>query len=208
MAWAAPLPVLAQPACVRPDLNNFLEQSRAAIGFNGSYYPAPSAKFLPLQGGGNGLQWMGASWEAPPDGALFVIDCAGHRVAALRLGQIETLRAGPDISGFGKTVEVIYTAGTGTGVDWRKVSLVAFSTGAIAVLWTHDAYEFVDLPTLQSYTNRYVWRYADDGTVIHVTGKHVINADSDEDQDTAHPFPREAFCWQEKRLSYASCKAE
>jgi hypothetical protein len=118
----APLASAAEMSCLRPDIASFLEQSHDAIQFGGSYFPSPKAKFLPFDADGRRLQWMGASWEGPPDGALFVLDCAGAPITVLHLGHVQQRGAGPTLSGIGQTFEVIYISGTGTGVQEERMA--------------------------------------------------------------------------------------
>ncbi len=204
---------LAQPNCVQPDLNNFLEQSRAAISFDGTYYPSPSASFLTFKLDGHGFQWMAASWFGPDDGALLVLDCKGHRVAALRLGSFDELKPGPVIPGFGKTIEVVYIVMEGTGWLTTDVNLIAFSGKSIVVLWDHEASEMFSDPTAEravDYTDQYSWRYSESGTNIHVTGKRRVGEVKDPDHGwaphTTHDLPSETYCWQGAQFHYASCK--
>ncbi len=203
-------PALAQP-CVHPNLDNVFEQSRAAIGVDSDFYPDASMIFLTVQLGGQYFQWMGASWSAPPEGTLFVLDCKGRGLAALNLGAFEQIRAGPEISGFGKTIEVVYIPGEGTGDQEDDVSLIAFSAKSIMVLWDHEASEVVDEPS-DNYTDQYTWRYSQSATVIHVTGKRMVGELADTDHGwaphTLHDLPSETFCWKNAQRQYTSCKGE
>jgi hypothetical protein len=207
--------VLPQPKCVQPDLNNFLEQSRTAIGFIGTYYPSPSAIFLTFQLDGHTFQWMAASWFGPDDGALLVLDCKGHRVAALHLGRFDELKPGPAIPGFGKTIEVVYIVMEGTGWLTKDVSLIAFSGKSIVLLWDHEASYLFSDPTAErpvDYIDQYSWRYSESGTIIHVSGKRRVGEVKDPDHGwpphTTHDLPGETFCWQASQRHYISCKGD
>ena len=50
--------------CKQPELEPFLEASRAVLKFNGSYFPSPVSYKLEFKVGGQGLQWFGVRWEA------------------------------------------------------------------------------------------------------------------------------------------------
>jgi hypothetical protein len=220
VAWRLIVPLLcliASPAsaveasCVHPDADKLLEQSRAAIHFDGNYFPDPNAKFLPFDADGQRLQWMGTSWDGPPDGALFVLDCAGSRLAALRLGYVQELRAGPTISGIGQMFEVIYTLGSGTGEREESVSLVAFDKSSISVLWSHEASESASAPSLGiEYSDRFSWRFDDKGTRVEITGERKVGKFNDAEHgwapNTIHTLPSEAFCWNTAENVYAVCK--
>jgi hypothetical protein len=198
-----------EPGCVRPDAATFLEQARAAIHFDGAYFPAPQAVFLPVTGRGQNLQWMGTSWESPIDGALFVVDCTGKQVAALLLGAVSRLRNGPVLP-FGGTAEIVYAPGPITGEQILEVALVRLNGGSIEVLWKHQASDSVSFPSLGAeYDDTYEWKFAPGGTAIHVSGKRKIGSVADTSHGwapgTTHDLPDEMFCWRPSERAYRRC---
>jgi hypothetical protein len=197
---------LAQPACVHPKLDNFLEQSRQAIQFTGTYFPEPSARFLPFVFDGNRLQWMAVSWEGPPDGALFVLDCSGAELGALRIGKVVGLRPGPGITGFGQAFEAIDIPGIATGSGASEIKLVAFREGSISVLWTQDLRQWLSLGPRGAgeQVRAYTWKYSADGLVIQVTGKRFDPTDGHRPQ-TVKMLPKETFCWKMQQNIYVPC---
>ncbi len=200
----------AVPSCVRPDAGTFLEQTRAAIHFEGSYFPVPKAVFLPLSTGGQNQQWMGTSWEGPIDGALFVVDCTGKEVAALRLGAVSRLRNGPVLP-IGGTAEIVYTPGQATGQQTVEVGLVRLNATSIEVLWTHEASQSVSFPSFGAeYDDTYMWEFSPGGTAIHVSGKRKVGSVADASHGwasgTTHDLPEEMFCWSPTERAYRLCR--
>ena len=200
----------AEPSCVRPDAGSFLEQNRAVAHLEGSYFPVPRAVFLPLSTGGQNLQWMGTSWEGPVDGALFVIDCAGREVAALRLGAVSRLRNGPVLS-IGATAEIVYVPGQITGEQIAEVGLVRLNGTSIEVLWKHQASDSVSFPSLGAeYDDTYGWEFSPGGTAIHVSGKRKVGSMADTSHGwapgTTHDLPEEMFCWSPTERAYRLCR--
>jgi hypothetical protein len=199
---------VADPSCSHPELNAFLEKSPEATG--PTYFPAPTAKFLPFMLGDRQLQWMGASWEGPRDGALFVLDCTGTRIAGMRMGHLEKLRPGPIISGLGQALEVVYISGQGTGVREESVNIVSFSGDSIIILWRHEASDLVAQPDLGAdYTDTWSWHYSDDGAVIRVSGRRSVGESPDTEhgwaQQTSHMLSNETFCWKPQEKAYSTC---
>jgi hypothetical protein len=199
-----------EPSCVRPDADTFLEQTRAAIHFEGSYFPVPRAVFLPLSAGGQNLQWMGTSWEGPIDGALFVVTCAGKQVAALRLGAVSRLRNGPVLP-MGATAEIVYVPGQITGEQIAEVGLVRLNGTSIEVLWKHQTSDSVSFPSLGAeYDDTYMWEFSPGGTAIHVSGKRKVGSIADASHGwalgTTHDLPEEMFCWRPTERAYRLCR--
>lgn len=199
-----------EPSCFHPDLDRFLEQSRAAIHFDGRYFPSASAKFLPFDADGRHLQWLGVSWEGPPDGALFVLDCEGRTVAAVRLGYVQALRKSSVVPGVGQAFEVIYTSAVGAGEHEETVDLVSFEKDAIAVVWSHEASESVSAPSLKvEYSDRFSWQFDENGGAINVAGERKVGGYADGEHgwaaNSSHELPNESFCLSPADKIYKAC---
>lgn len=144
--------------CKQPELESFLEDSRTVIKFTGPYFPSPAPHELEFKVGTQPHQWFGIGWEAPPDGALFVLDCAGNRLATTRLGRVLNLRHGPRLPRIGSTVEVTYIAQTGTGYERKSADIFEFLNNTLKSLWTHTLYERVSiLPLEEQSLEEYQW---------------------------------------------------
>jgi hypothetical protein len=203
--------VQAKANCVRPDLERFLEASRAIIAFSGSHFPFPEADFLTIEEEGGVLQWVGVRWSGPEDGALFVLDCSGGRLGALRLGAVLALHPGPVLPEVGKTIAVRYTASIGTGSRLENVELVGFVDAGILRLWKHTAYEhaFV-LPSEDGVEEKYEWTFGSRGTALRVVGKRVIypkpkDPGSEWGPGTSHDLGTTTYCWSASGREYRRC---
>jgi hypothetical protein len=212
MIWVlTTMPALAEnSACVRPGVEQFLERSRRAIGFKGEYFPGPvEAVFLPPQSTEQRIQWMGTSWWAPREGALFVLNCAGVRLASLRLGAVVRMARGPTLPKVGPTVEVVYISGYGSGELVTEVKLFAFQNKKIVELWTHQDGEQAGGAPVAEYADTYTWKFSAAGTVIWVHGKREMGSIPDDehgwDAYTTHEFPSEAWCWRPTYKRYLAC---
>ncbi len=203
------MPALAaETKCARPEIELFLENARTAINFTGSYFPSPEVKYLSFEVEGRTLQWLGASWWGPREGALFVLDCQGKRVAALPLGFVMKLRNGPVVPGFGRTFEVDYISGVGTGVKVQTIYLVAFKDGAISIVWSHQGSDS-EGNYGYAYEETVSPRFSRDGMRIDVLKKREVGPFKDPDYgwppNTTHVFPVERFCWIASSKSFAAC---
>lgn len=197
--------------CELPELEPFLEASRAVLKFTGPYFPSPVPHDLQFKVGTHALQWFGVGWEAPPDGALFVLDCAGNRLAATRLGQVLALRHGPVLPSIGSTVEVSYVAQTGTGYKRESAAIFAFVDNTLRSLWTHTLREYVAVLPLEEQTfEEYQWTLRREGQQIRVDGSRTVypkreRLDDPSGPPTAYKVSPETFCWDAGRIAYVLC---
>ena len=196
-------------ACIKPELEKFMEEAKQAIEENGdSYYPGLGATFLAAKDGPQDIQWMGADWGGPIAGALFVLDCQGNRLAGMKLGGEIKLRTGPDTP-IGKTVEVIFTPGTASGVQWADVAIARFTGTSIDILWTHTATESVAAMD-DDYEDAYQWVFSPDAKKITVTGARKVGDSEDKkhgwEAHTTHALPTETFCWNDNEMKFLACK--
>ena len=201
--------------CKQPELTSFLENSRGALKFPVSeqpYFRSPVAHKLEFKIGARTFQWFGVGWEAPPDGALFVLDCAGQRFVGARLGQVRTLHKGPVLSPVGQTVEVQYVAQTGSGYKRESVDIFAFQNNTLKSLWTHTVREHsFPLPLEEGTIEEYQWMVSADGQRIRVNGSRTVYPPKSERLDeaskppTTHKVSPGTFCWDRIRIAYIAC---
>jgi hypothetical protein len=128
---------------------------------------------------GSRLLWVAVSWEGPPEGRLFVVNCEGHKVADDEsIGYVEGIEAGPRIGGE-QTVEVTYTSAAGTNIKARAVALVQFRRGRIRFLWRHATLDAGFHPlTPVDEEDRTSWRFGNgvqkiDAITTHEEGGRV-----------------------------------
>jgi hypothetical protein len=200
----------AAASCVRPEIGELLEESRSIIQFEGTYFPAPEARFLLSTFDGRDVQWIGASWEGPVGGAIFLLDCAGKRIAATNLGAVKKLRFGPVLQAR-RTVEITYVPGTATGEIYSNVALALFDGTSIKMLWDHLVSDSVEMQGVGSeYDDMFQWRYSADGQTIEVTGRRKVGAVRDSKfgwpAGTTHALPKESYCWNRTESKFSRCR--
>jgi hypothetical protein len=139
-------------------------------------------------------------------GALFVLNCAGERLATLNLGQVLRLGRGPTLPDVGPTLVVVYVYVSGMGQNGSWVQLVTFQSGSIVTLWDHEHQTAVDAPGLAEYGDFYTWEFSDDGSTIWVRGRREVGDIPDDeygwDANTTHEFPSQAWSWQQNSGRY------
>ena len=202
----------AQDSCVPPELDSFLESSREALHFSGSFFPSPEAKTLCLSKDGQRLKWLGVRWYGPEQGALFVLDNNDRRIATLPLGAVRNLRAGPRFLGSeAETVWVDYLASQGTGYLLVKTALITFSGDKIVTVWSHVIFErnFV-LPSEEGTEEEYTVTGSEGGSIT-VSGIRKIFPPPSKMDTKANPqnikkLEEEKFCWIEIIGGYTRCK--
>ncbi len=206
----------AQTSCVRPaDINIFLKEQSRTIELGNrylspDYFPAASAVFMAQSSSSRILQWLGAAWEGPDDGALFVLDCGGMVLAATRLEPVTRLTLGPTLP-VGRTVLVESNRRVGTGVLTGHVFLVALRGSSIRVLWSFQVFESASAPSLQvEYTDSFRWNFSSNHLAIHVAGERTVGSYDDEEHgwkgQTTHDLPEETFCWSKGSEAYENCR--
>jgi hypothetical protein len=201
-----------EPSCVRPEPVELLEAS-AKAGLNldvpGENDPSLKVGFRPLVQAGKRLQWLATGWFAPPDGVLFVLDCAGAIVAAKRTGSIRSLKKGPKLS-IGETVEIVFVSGYATGEHSTSVGLARFDGKDIELVWQHVATYDITIEMVNSdYGDRFRWRISADGKKIQVTGRRMVRELKDPDHGwpphSVHALPAESFRWKDREKRYLAC---
>ncbi len=202
---------LAIPQCISPEINGLLETSRAALEFEGSYFPSPETRRHVFVDGQNIRQWLGVKWEGPIDGGLFLLDCERHTLAVVHLGAVDEIRQGPTLPGDGSSVEVRYQPGSGTGYRLQFVELVGNRENVILRLWKHTAYErsFI-LPNEDGTEDRYFWEVDQGGSVIRVSGRRSTfpkpaAGTYEWGPPSTQDLPRETFCWFGSESVYKQC---
>jgi hypothetical protein len=201
----------AGAGCKQPELESFLEDSRAVLNYHGAYFPAPQGHWLPFRIVGGTLAWLGVGWEGPKGGALFVLDCEGQRLAATPLGYVSELRVGPTLPIVGATVQVTYSPGAATNYKIERIAIFALQTNTLKILWSHTVYEGpVVLPNDDGMEEEYNWRISDDGKEIRVDGfQSIYRVSKKPDENWGPPktrkLPAETYCWNAATITYVRC---
>jgi hypothetical protein len=213
LSLSASEPTKAQSDCTPPELESFLEASRDVLHNRGAYFPSPEAETLCFTEDGRRLKWIGIRWYGPEDGALFALGDNDARIAALPLGAVRKLRAGPWLFGGTKTVWVDYVAGRGTGVLSLKTALVTLSDDKIVVLWSHSILErnFV-IPLAKGTEEEYTVIDNENGTIT-VSGTlktFALRSDTGNDEGLLNikQLEEEKFCWLELLGRFTQCRTK
>jgi hypothetical protein len=192
---------------------------------HGCIYPRPSAvlgedigtfddvDFRGFRAGDVNLRWLFISWEAPPDGMVYILKCGGRVIAKLGLGNVRQVTQGPWI-GRDETLQVIYVPASGTGINLESVALLRFDGKSIVKLWDHDsddvsAFSSAELggapndERLEVKTEHYDWRYSKSGREIIVSGGRAVELGG----HTKHTkLPREKFCYRAAKHQFLRCR--
>lgn len=198
--------------CVQPNADGLLGQAgaRAELKVDGPHLPGAKARYMPFTRAGKTLQWMGTSWDAPPDGVLFVLDCTGNIIAAKQIGAVSRLSMGPKLA-LGETAEVIYQPGDATGEHMTLVGIVRFNGTRIELLWEHLATHVVALAILDAdFEESFHWQVSPDGTRIRVTGRRQVGEIKDPEYGwpphSEHALPSKSFCLSASKRRYLRCR--
>jgi hypothetical protein len=177
------------------------------------------ASLRAVGGGKTRLRWLAVSWEGPPDGRVFVLDCDARTLAAKPLGYVQRIGKGPTVEGL-PTLEAVYVSPGGDAAK-TQVSLLQLKDGAVRVLWTHAATEAWGAPLAlvphqgpagerwRSSKTVFTWRYLRHGAAISVAG--LRNDETREGRrsagatDQARTTSAEAFCYRAENGAFERC---
>ena len=153
-----------------PDIEPFLESSRDILIFKGAISQV-KAIWLETNANGGIIQWLGAIWYGPEDGALFVLDCLGNVIAGRGIGAVSSLSLFSQNLNLKNAVKVEYTSNTGTGYKLRKVAIFNFDDNKLKKIWEHDLYESIFVfPSEDGTEIEYILEVSLDGNKIKVLG--------------------------------------
>lgn len=197
--------------CAQPERDTVTAELQRVMQKHDQYFPEVFMSYLPARLDERQVQWMAASWDAPRNGVLFLLDCDGKTIANLTVGAMSALKAGPVVAGGTfPTVEFKLGPGTALGSALTQVAVATITDGVIRILWKHVASEAASAPSLAiEYLDEFAWEYSGDGASIAVNGSRKVGrfGDSDHgwDAGTTQAFPSEKFCWDASVLRYERC---
>ncbi|MGE5516693.1 MAG: hypothetical protein ACM31D_12820 [Bacteroidota bacterium] len=195
-------------SCARQDIKDLLEASRGELQFNGAYFPSPKAVFFSSIKDGREIQWIGAKWDGPVDGALFAQDCAGNNISVLRLGGVIILKSGPVLP-TGKTVEVAYISGVGSGIYETTSAIASIEGSSIKILWQHASIHREAFGKGYDYVDTFQWKYSRDGKKINVKGRRRVGPTMEYEHGwpagTTHALPSQNYCWNAQENLFQEC---
>ncbi len=204
--------------CTMPSPTTLLAQARKQPQLREQLQYLPSAfpsqaHTVSTRDGGRTDQWLGLQWDGPPQGALLLLDCAGHILDASDVGAVETIEEGPTLSAAGQAVLMTAITNTGTGYKLEKVDLFGGEGGRIHLLWSHTKHESIFvLPNENGEDDVYTWRFEQAGTVIRVLGRRTTFPPPVKDVNGNAPrplsvksLPTERYCWSPPQARYEAC---
>jgi hypothetical protein len=128
-----------------------------------------------FQTGNPRVNWIGLAWLSPEWGALFAADCEGRPLAAVSVGAIGKIKAGPELPVLGQTVMFIYVDKETSDCVHDSAEIVALQDGKIISLWRHTYKQGMNAadPTdshKSFITHNYAVTFGGDGQTIRVSG--------------------------------------
>lgn len=160
------------------------------------------------------INWIGLAWLSPEWGALFAANCEGQPLAAVSVGAIGKIMAGPVVPVLGQTVMFIYVARETRECVHDSADIVALKDGKIISLWSHAYKQGMNIgtkdhPRTAFVTHNYTVRFGDTGRSIHVSGlvqKYPYYKDGTQSStpSATRALPEEHYHWDAKRLQFVA----
>ena len=128
-----------------------------------------------LDGAAPRLRWVAVSWDGPPDGNLYVVNCGGTKIAQLNsLGYVKRLQRVPRIGRI-RAVAVTYVPAAGTNIETQSVAILQYRSGRIHILWSHPTLDAAYAPlTPTNEEFRTLWRFRNGYSRIEAITIHKV----------------------------------
>ena len=160
------------------------------------------------------INWIGLAWLSPEWGALFTADCQGRPLAAVSVGAVGKIIAGPELPALGQTVMFIYVDKETADCVHDSAAIVALKDGRIISLWSHAYRQGMNIgarghPPTAFLTHNYTLALADGGRSLHLSGmirQYPFRKDGSQSPtpDTSRVLPQENYRWDAKHLRYVA----
>ncbi|HVA55429.1 MAG TPA: hypothetical protein VNI53_06505 [Gammaproteobacteria bacterium] len=158
------------------------------------------------------INWIGLAWLSPEWGALFAADCEGRPLAAISVGAVGKIMAGPVLPELGQTVMFIYVDKETSDCVHDSADIVAVKGGKIFSLWGHTYKQGmnIDGPKVLPrvfITHNYSVTFSDDGQTIRLSGlvqEYAYRKDGSQSPipSITTPLPAETYHWDVKTLRF------
>jgi len=158
------------------------------------------------------INWIGLAWLSPESGALFAADCDGKPLAAISVGAIGKIMAGPVVPVLGQTVMFIYVDKETRDCVHDSADIAALEDGKIISLWSHTYKQGMNTgdpkhPARSFITHNFAVTLGDDGQTIRVTGliqEYTYRKDGSQSPipSTTIPLPAETYHWDANKLRF------
>jgi len=158
------------------------------------------------------INWIGLAWLYPEWGALFAADCEGRPLAALSVGAVGKIMAGPVLPVLGQTVMFIYVDKETSDCVHDSADIVALKDSKIHSLWSHAYKQGMNIgdPKVSPHgfiTHNYSVTFSDDGQTIRISGlvqEYAYRKDGSQSPipRATTPLPAETYHWDVKTLRF------
>ncbi|MGA9856087.1 MAG: hypothetical protein WBR29_12505 [Gammaproteobacteria bacterium] len=158
------------------------------------------------------INWIGLAWLSPESGALFAANCEGRPLAALSLGAVGKITAGPTLPILGQTALFIYVDKETSECVHDSADIVTLKDGKIMSLWSHTYKQGMNtgdpkVPPRAFITHNYSVTFSRDGQTIRASGLVQIYAyrkDGSQSPipNSTTPLPVETYHWDVKKMRF------
>lgn len=158
------------------------------------------------------LNWIGLAWLSPEWGALFAANCDAKPLAAVSVGAVGKIMAGPELPELGQTVMFVYVAKETSDCVHDATGIVALKHGKIITLWKHAYKQGMNVRSRKTrfkrfITHNYAVDFGDHGRSLRVSGKIREYAYRKDGSQSTTPYatrtlPMEIYHWNSKVLRF------
>jgi hypothetical protein len=158
------------------------------------------------------INWIGLAWLAPEWGALFAADCTGKPLAAVSVGAVGKIKAGPVIPSLGQTVMFIYVDKETADCVHDSADIVALKDGKVVSLWNHAYRQGMNVGASKTrrgafVTHNYAVTFSGDGRSVRVSGlvqKYAYRANGSQSPTPTSTvtLPSETYRWDAGGLRF------
>lgn len=158
------------------------------------------------------INWIGLAWLSPEWGALFAANCAGQPLAALSVGAVGKIMAGPVLPALGQTVMFVYVDKETGDCVHDSAEIAALKDGKLISLWKHAYKQGMNVgssrrPFNGFITHNYAVNFGADGQTIQVSGKVLAypyrkDGSQSPTATATKTLPAETYHWYPKTLRF------
>ncbi len=158
------------------------------------------------------INWIGLAWLYPEWGALFAADCEGRPLAAVSVGAVGKIMAGPVLPVLGQTVMFIYVDKETSDCVHDSADIVAVNDGKLLSLWSHAYKQGMNVGKSKVsarafITHNYAVTFSEDGQTIRLSGllqEYAYRKDGSQSPipNTTTPLTAETYHWDANTLRF------
>jgi hypothetical protein len=158
------------------------------------------------------INWIGLAWLSPESGALFAASCEGKPLAALSLGAVGKIMAGPTLPLLGQSVMLIYVDKETKDCVHDSADIVALNDGKLLSLWSHTYKQGMNIGDVKKSPSRFITHnysvtFSDDGRTLRVTGlvqefPYLKDGTQSSFPSASTSVPVETYHWDAKKMQF------